>query len=603
MKIITAILILMICFASFAEEDEGNDSDKVIGEVGASVSAEDTADSEDVYAIDHPLIKGTCYDNEDFKTPKDINGCIEAMFRGEGNPASSKFKDITPLNADQIKQIKDYLGEKKETSLTFEKSEASKKLTDYLSKRMEETLFKGASDSTKKIVSQADFVTLYNSQLTKNAILAITSYCLEADLNGTTLTKYHISKEASARKSMRDRNVNDLQKFNPDDPKYGGCMTSISGICDPSICEEQKAKEIKENGSSKRECENLTSIGEETDPGVKYTRTRACEVTNYLDIVRTKMKELADVKKIYDEKLGHKGLAVNSEKVEVYNGDGNSGKSIDELTSITSDELVNEAGLHDEFDSQKKPFENEECKNPGTEGCDKVTYGEEDWKDYNKRSQEFLVESLIAESEYNDPQNLKKEVLKEKLKEKGYSDDKIESLLTGADPELNMANELKNLLKLKRESILARTKAKMVSNTIETTEINADIIEGSTAAEEVKENFDNQEEQYTQLIHFNNVVTSFIAVKDPKTGKESRTNQSLLREVEDSAFMDTKDEGTGDDQYGKTDNDALGDLGKSEVFNSDDEKDNLCFNTSALELIILGAKSSGTSATGADDCL
>jgi len=316
------------------------------------------------------------------------------------------------------------------------------------------------------------------------------------------------------------------------------------------------------------------------------------------------MNELADVKKVYDEKLGHKGLAVDSKNVEIYKGDGNSEKTIDELTSITSNELINKAKIHDEFESQKKPFKNQNCESPDAEGCSKVTYGEEDWKDYNKRSQEFLVESLIAESEYNDPTNLDEEKLKEKLKEKGYSDEKIESLLLGTDRKQVMADELKNQMKLKRESILARTKAKMVSNTINTTAINNDIIEKGTDAAEVKESFDNQEEQYSQMIHFNNVVTSFITVKDPKTGKESRTYQSLLMEVKDSAFMDKKDEGDGDHQYGKEDIDALDRLREDDgIFNSKDEKDNLCFNTSALEQVILGAKSAGTGATGADDCL
>ena len=201
-----------------------------------------------------------------------------------------------------------------------EKSKSMQALEKFYADKISKELFGEPASVTGKvkIIDHSNFNKIYESQLTKNILSAVSSFCIEAEMiNGFPL----IDKSASKRKSRRKKNVLTLsetgvtQKVNEDgsttdissaesaSSDWQMCMDNAQYVCHDGVkhitrsdgtVSKVTAKDkldidcSSDKSSDKKKCENY-----------KYTQGRACELTNYLKVAKQNLKA---VEKIEEKK-------------------------------------------------------------------------------------------------------------------------------------------------------------------------------------------------------------------------------------------------------------------------------------------------------------
>ena len=222
-------------------------------------------------------------------------------------------------------------------------------------------------------------------------------------------------------------------------------------------------------------------------------------------------------------------------------GKGNS-SSIDELTSITSKELIaNNSGNSyakankEELDELSECMDLEKDKIINPEACKKFlnTNQEDDARAIiqmkaEKEKRAKLLATLIEEKDT--------EKIKELLLSDGYEEAEAEKLAQRViDDKDGMALLIQNRYENRMDALIESTTKKM--NAISVIEINENNQEAINKLKDIKDNLKNKTKEFAELVHFNNIVTSYLDITDGD-GKTAKNIASAKRELSGNIFSD-----------------------------------------------------------------
>lgn len=436
------------------------------------------------------------------------------------------------------------------------KSKSLLALEETLRKQLREALY-GKSDPTKnttikteRIVSDDVFFELYESQLGKNVIAAISNFCLES--YSTEGYNFYIeNKRVDIRKSNLTKLQDQLKDYQA---TWNSCIGNIKNHCYmPSsilIQESSSSQELKEvvidfNNEFQKTCEqNITNgsieifkdVKESCDDIKQMTKTKACEAVDYVEKARISLDATIKIK----EKMKELNNS-NGEKVaEVYSSKNN--KKIDEITTLTSNTLaMNADGKSSALEAAKE--ESEEFKKCFDQGqiVDKEACAQYLDTNSNERSAELVEMKINAEASIAEIEELvkDKENVKKLLMQDGYSE---EIATTLADNE-KIKEEIKNRYKEKELAILKSAQREIESLTTTKDGEVSDL--DNNKLKKIEDNLKNKTMEFAQLVYFNNIVSGFLNVstEDENGNKvDSQNTISAKRELDNSIFTDANRE-------------------------------------------------------------
>jgi len=120
--------------------------------------------------------------------------------------------------------------------------------------------------------------------------------------------------------------------------------------------------------------------------------------------------------------------------------------------------------------------------------------------------------------------------VKKYLKEEGYEQSKIDQMLSNKTDLEKVKQEIKDRYKSERDAIIA-SMAKKIESQTSTTEGKIDPTKDLSKIKEIRKELSSRADELKQLVHFNNVVSSYLEI-----GKEKNRNvASLFAEIEGGA--------------------------------------------------------------------
>lgn len=512
----------------------------------------------------------------------------------EGVSTNREVKDLRDLASSQIKECsiengkpnckKNSKSPRKGAMFNLNKAEGNifysketKLLGDFFTKRLEEQLYgkefteqerqlkAGQSVSINdrkrsKVVDHDMFLKLYETQLGRSTISAITTYCLNADLEfdssfGAKSDFFGLIKgelDGPIAKANRERNLKNLNTFNfdPNTNKITGesaiafnrCLLSIPRAC-------KFNKRIAKGSNTKVEPKKGVDI-DLKDSDYQKAKDKACAVFVKIKNLRNAISETERMSKLNEEiaKTANKGdsfdAGLGGEQF-VPKGKG----SAAELTVLTSGD-VDAAKIEDSTKEQITEI-NTACQDPTSQAClDQV---------------EAVAPADIQKvlDEYNTRTGIGIAII-EKIGEKKDDATLIEVLRSGGLTQKEAEAKAADLKSKNTDSKTGAVNFVAIKDDLKeeyvntrqgryeeiVSEINSNVIndpkrspaEQAKGVQRVKNNLSNKALELKKAIRYRNIVGSFLSVDSQDGSTPSGQNTGdLLKEVENSGtFSDSK---------------------------------------------------------------
>lgn len=450
---------------------------------------------------------------------------------------------------------------------TKKQSAGLKGLKEFFQKRLEEALY-GEYQSDKgrfeKIADQRTFFELYKTQLGKNIIASMTSYCIDSsrypmtsESGGKALPL--ISPDASKMEEDRNDNLKSLNNFDGKDIEasktWSQCITSINKICaigNDSNRSEYKVIDPKTGTESNKltyqdaldACENR--LPDDTSDKEKVcieivdnSNARACNVTQYIELAKQSLlatnkivdKMDLNIKAAQESGASSKWLkSAGAQNVEFYNSSKNADESIDALTTISSGQALEAMSEG----HQQEVMEMEKCFKDGTivdeESCSK--YLSSDKEGQYALLGELKIQQELTLEKLDNIENNPEEVAK-LLVEEGYTKEQAESLAAVA----GVKEQIRNRYDAKKNAILESLRKEIEAHTTTGDEFDAVTDQGKIKA--IADEINNRPENFSKLVHYNNIVSSFLKVTstDKDGNKVDQANTATLSAEMKNSFL------------------------------------------------------------------
>lgn len=448
-----------------------------------------------------------------------------------------------------------------------EQDPAIKSLQDMYEKKLTEALygeqatkgndkFKDKLIKSERTVDQKVFFELHKTQIGKNIVAAISSYCIESKKvtlgTASNHSVYMISDDPNERKSTREENLKSLRVQSGEtieaSSKWGNCLISLQHVCHqpenlPVLDKGgNKVSDIKAYSKDNQisGCEKAFSLkSDECTELVGYTNRRACEVVQYLDEGRKNLDVVTKTIEKYDELAVQRSPANNQIPAPKFYNPATADKNIDDLTSVTSNEVMqSEYALKnkEEYERVKKCREN-----PTEENCAGILNSEKD------QSYAMLTElKLKQEATYERLKLIEKddtEKIQELLMEEGYSEDDAKNMASMED----IKQQIDEKYKARKDAILAN-----MADEIEKTSITGatlDLKQGSqdlAKIQAIEDELRSKTQEFAELVHFNNIVSGYLEISTEGSDEKSKNTASIARELESNAFTKENIDAAGD---------------------------------------------------------
>ena len=342
--------------------------------------------------------------------------------------------------------------------------------------------------------------------------------------------------------AVKQKNVSDLKT----DAKslaggFQGCFVRIGDICTND----------KSNGSgcpSKGVC-----------PADDKTQQLACSLQELMYSTKRNLLNTDNILAEWDkfektDKTKSMNQALNGQAVDEYNGTTKTGddrKSIDELTSVTSGqfEKMVESGKSDLFADHAKELKKKCAQNKDDPECAEVILKKEDAEKKAQEINEYelrtkIIAAKMEEDFKKDDKNLKKYLENEGVKN-------VDEIMKDSAKVAKLKERVQETYKAKKDAIIQRMRDKLKE---------IDPNQGADAATRmaaVEKELKQKKEDFSQLIHFSNIMSSFfdvdkkgVQIQQPSKGKgqaqatsKPSNTVSALREIESlgKSFEGAKD--------------------------------------------------------------
>lgn len=439
--------------------------------------------------------------SNDKETKKKVMAIYNSEIRNE--QASDKNRSPASLEGKRELTTSELTGKVIGVGLNKQADPAILALSAFYEKKLDEVLDPTKALTTEEqkegkvlTVDHRKFSDLYKSQLGKTVIAAFTSYCLDTDPNTHSSSKFEIRQDENDRASDRKENLEELSASNID-LNANGTLANKWKSCILQVT---------------KNCENSSN---------QTTKERACIVTDYVKAARKNIMITDEQISFYQEleKKGTINMVTNAKEIT----DPNKASS-DVLLQINSKDIQDNLKKVTE-DTQK---ELEECQiKKNLEICKKFLNINTD-------------QNEVAVMEFGLRQNAKEDELKEVLKsddkivqylkEEGYKQDEIDKLLKDPAGIVDIRNKITDRFKKEKESIIAEM-ANRIKNKSSTTNGKIDLVRDAGKLSAIKDEINSRPKELSDLIKFNNIVSSYLEIEDSKSKATSRNTASLFAET------------------------------------------------------------------------
>ncbi|MBK25156.1 MAG: hypothetical protein CME70_14275 [Halobacteriovorax sp.] len=421
------------------------------------------------------------------------------------------------------------------------KDPAFKKLNEFLTAKLKKEIYGEAEKGKLKVADHMVYHELYKSQLSKNVIQAISSYCLDADVDNN----YLVPMDKDDLKKLRKKNIERLGKQDVDpetneplaQKHFNKCMGNLKHICYGT-----GLARIEEDGKDK-----FVSYSKLDDSNYPDSKTRACNVVTYMKQIKQNIIALDGIKKKMDDLGIERGKAVRlgldqGQELQEYDSNKN-----EQITTLTSKELVEDSGFKEANDEKKNEFEkclNEEGEIQDESLCEKFVS--------TSASEREEAAKLLAEAELRSRGQKKRiedkvqdeEGVTKYLTDQGYTEEEISQMKNDPDIVDKLVGEINQRFDAEREAYIKSIREKLKGKVAEETEKDGvKSLDTKAKLNEIKDELTSRTERYTELIHFNNIVSGFIETQDDEGNSGSNTTGMAL-ELKGSAYG----AGNGDDR-------------------------------------------------------
>ena len=464
---------------------------------------------------------------EQFPDAKKLQGQCRTMEKNN-DPNFSNFGSVpdciwAQLPEQKKKEIQEFLSKSEEGSdestdydgvdlnnFRQKKTKTIAKLEGYLQKRLNEALYGNDQGKIRAAADHQVFHRIYQSQLGKNVINGLSSFCLEAKedgkgkgIKGQQYVKYKIPEDSEEAKKVREENIKKLaEKGAGEGPQafdhFNTCISSVSLNC------EQGASDT-------------------------YSQNRACEVLKFIKSMKFALKEVEAIQDRWKER--GEGFAFGQVQGQVKND-----VDVDKIVNVTSNEVYDKSEIQgvakEEAEILKKCEENYQ----GNKGeCDKYLI-DQDKK--NDMMDEYALRNIAMNEKVQNAIGKKKpnkEGVKKYLEELGYSEDKIGSILGNPEELKKVHQMISQRFENEKDAVVALMKKRMDGRSIDKDALQKNPDAAKSTFANLKEEMESSPERYKELIHYSNVVGAFLSVEGAD-GKEGKNTKALKAELADSAF-------------------------------------------------------------------
>lgn len=473
-------------------------------------------------------------------------------------------------------------------NLVKTKDPAYVKLQEFLEKRLRTALYNDLksdiadevgkdqnNETSYTVVGQEHFYSLFESQVSKNTIMTISSFCLQTryeeykeidQATGEEVTKSRIVyvdsiKDPEKAQETIDNNIKRLansSEFNIASVHYNTCLGSIPTLCNPSCKNSDPSQCWSEDEITKRKNKS------DDNP-------QACMVLRSMRAARQQLLEISLVKRRLDQLAGKstaeadksidknflkdaiaKGLATNEEepssaglfdnsslddnKVQIREYDSMSKLGgVDRLTSMTTGELNSK---ENEFNATNaiiaEEFKNECMTDPSLEKCS--AYLTTDIENQREKLAELSLRTQSLKelfSQYGDDENL----VKKHLKDEGFTEDAINSMIASAGTTEALINQINEHYDNQRRALVNQVASLIESRKVDVNNLSSPDTQKNL--ENIHTELAERGNKFTKLLHYNNIMSGFLSVTERGSDgstTERRNTEMIRREMANSVY-------------------------------------------------------------------
>ena len=473
------------------------------------------------------------------------------------------------------------------------KTKSIKILEEYLQKRLEEALYGKEANNGKLRVNtdHTNFYRLWHSQLGKGLITQLSNYCIYSNpFNGFVPYKgnkeTYVSKpggtseekfsHAEIAEYYKKENLKNLKRRGTSAPDrancdssapeaycgFNQCIQNISKDCRNPVARERffyKRDTSPETSQKEMMVNALSDITDLDNLEDRQNIIHPCELNRYMTGVKKVLRLMKD---------GDKGIVSEMDKylqkagvggfVGIANVDIKGAIDTDKVTNIASGEIMKAENTKGEkyVDALREEAENlNNCIENNPEQCKEYLLDEDEKKNI---SDEFYLRSLALGKKIEknlDPStgDVEKDDLKNYFKEKGMSDENFELLLKkekqdceirnrrSSEAREDCSNELELAYKVIKE--FYKNEKEALHESLESRLAKGDSKQKSL--KKIKGRIEQSAEDFAAVLHYNNVVSSFLKV-DSGGDREGTNTKALAAELDNNFFDNSgRDPATG----------------------------------------------------------
>jgi len=462
----------------------------------------------------------------DSSTKKLVEDELDKMNSRDGVPNSDKAqyeaRNLTNIRTNSV-------ANDPSKRLAASDDSPQKKIEAYLFKKFTEAMYGKDKNDKKFMMDHNVFYSLYQSQLGKNLISAISSYAMDSEnvsgvcLVGTDSDLPNIRKtnleKLSQQTTVTGKNPDGTDKA-PEESSaayghWGRCSTQIEALCTGSTLYSSLPNPNNDDPHPMQ-------------ARIDESKKRSCAVYRYIKDTRQALKEMEQLSKKMEEKA-QAGFNTNPTEQAIYQRE-----KIDEMMAISSQELVQDSGMQEALTKRQEELKKCETEyDANKEICDKYLSGKKE--DTDKLKAEFALRSMVQndkmEKDFDATNKDSDDNLRKYLQEEGRTKEQIDQIMAQTEDKLiKLKGEIKAKFKSERDQLINGLKEKLSKTSIENKPEDT-----QAHFAEIKKEFDARPDYLKQLVFFNNIVTGFIEVGG-SNGKSFKNTAALEHELKKSAF-------------------------------------------------------------------
>jgi hypothetical protein len=481
---------------------------------------------------------------------------VKTIYEGCKGATPNKVSDISTCTWKKVqdapsvaKKVMEVMGDKKANPTADGKQYEGLELTTssaisdpaldsfkkYLFQKFELALY---GEKKKQFVDHTVFYSLYNTQMGKNFINALSWYCLQAE----STNFYLIFDNETKREQTVKANMEALKNFKvpaPDanNPKpniaqkesgavneaynnWATCAGAVQAIC-------YQEKHVINNKDTPYEALD------DTNADFKYSQQRACQLTRYLKDLRQNILYASKVEKTMADKPAVGAILETSgkDKQEAPQKTPSAGKIINELTTVTSNEVANKSGLSEQDDLMAKEID--KCladNNPQL--CQKYLHQGQGKEELQAAAVEYDLRTRAMEQKIVKIDNAG---VKQYLTEEGYQQDKIDEIMADQSKIDSFKQAIAKRYTLERQKVIEGLNEQFRRKTVKGAKYSQQ--DDQNVISDIKNELSSRAEQLKQLTYYNNMVSGYLKLHDNNRPTIDENNyQTIFLELSDNAY-------------------------------------------------------------------